>query len=275
MNMPCTQAFTFSDPALARRYHTLTNQIKRRAPAVATPDPTRLLFTMCVALVVAIFFLMSKITKPFSLEIVGSSSYYTYTPTPFSSGKSAFLAKFYPARRQSVSSQVEYIAKIISSQGKRNLAQADFLARSIVSISEELKYDPLFVAAVIKYESTFQNRAVSSVGAVGLMQILPSTAQYISQKNSLRWFGKDSLYNTEHNIRLGISYLKYLEQYFSKNPLLVLIAYNWGPGNLQEALKNKKRIPSSPIQYARQILKDHQSWAGQLALFRAGNGDAV
>jgi len=121
-------------------------------------------------------------------------------------------------------------------------------------------FDPLFVAAVIKSESTFNRQAVSNVGALGLMQILPDTGKYISRKNDIDWLGAGKLKDPSYNIKLGIAYLKYLEQYFGQNREHILVAYNWGPGNLLSALKNRSTLPTGPKKYARTIMKDHSKW---------------
>ena len=113
---------------------------------------------------------------------------------------------------------------------------------------------------VIKSESTFNNKAVSNVGALGLMQILPETGKYISGKNDIDWLGAGKLKDSSYNIRLGIAYLKYLEQYFGKNREHILVAYNWGPGNLLQALKNRSPLPEGPKKYARTIIGDHGKW---------------
>lgn len=274
MNVFYRQTFALSDPILANRYQYLSSKLLRNRSGATALSPDRILATGLVTLIVAVFCLLTTIGPKSGFQIVGHEGFDSYFPAPFSSGKRAFLDSIYFKQNNKSNVEIAYVAKIISSNSK-NDAPANLLAQSIVSISKELKYDPLLVAAVIKYESTFHNKAVSPVGAIGLMQIMPTTGEYISRKTSLRWSGKEQLYNSEYNIRLGISYLKYLEQYFSGNRQLVLIAYNWGPGNLQEALKNKSRIPSSPIQYASKILRDHQSWSGQYALVNKGDRDAA
>ena len=86
------------------------------------------------------------------------------------------------------------------------------------------------VFAVIKTESNFKPDAVSSAGAVGLMQLLPSTYEWLTTLTGER-FVSDMLYDPETNIKYGTYYLQYLYSYFGSWEK-VLIAYNWGPGNL-------------------------------------------
>ncbi|GFR34887.1 hypothetical protein TCEA9_06990 [Thermobrachium celere] len=66
----------------------------------------------------------------------------------------------------------------------------------------------MLVFAVIKVESNFDKNAVSNKGAVGLMQIKPSTAEYISNLLKDDSFDKSKLFDPDLNIRYGCFYLK-------------------------------------------------------------------
>jgi len=133
------------------------------------------------------------------------------------------------------------------------------LAPVIVSEGIGGGLDPLFIAAVVRHESTFNTRAISAKGAVGLMQLLPSTAQYVSQKNNIHWRGDDGLFDAQYNLKLGVRYLRYLERSFG-NWEHILVAYNWGPGNLSAALKRGGHVPTSTLRYARSIIQTHAKW---------------
>ncbi|AEH50114.1 lytic transglycosylase domain-containing protein [Pseudothermotoga thermarum] len=91
-------------------------------------------------------------------------------------------------------------------------------------------FDPLFIMAVIKAESNFNHLAVSKAGAVGLMQIMPQTAEWLSNKYNL----SNDLLNPVVNITLGIQYLKYLHDLYDGDMNLVLRAYNAGPRRIKE-----------------------------------------
>lgn len=80
--------------------------------------------------------------------------------------------------------------------------------------------------ALINTESSFNPNAVSSAGAIGLTQILPSTAQYICVKNNLDYSNFD-LYNPTDNLYIGAMYLRYLFNRFENN-YTALCAYNAG-----------------------------------------------
>ncbi len=159
------------------------------------------------------------------------------------------------------------IAQIISQNHRRlDSRQSRDLARIIVDESRAEGVDPLFVTAVIKAESRFSHSAVSNKGAKGLMQLLPSTGQYISQKRRLQWSGVEGLYDPAYNIRLGIAYLKYLEEEFGFTQQETLIAYNWGPGNLLSARKRGGSAPGVTRRYADTILSEHKNWRQNLTI---------
>jgi len=155
--------------------------------------------------------------------------------------------------------QVYFIASLI--RGSRERRDAVELARSIVYESLREGVDPLFVAAVIKAESTFNTHARSPVGALGLMQIMPATGKFVADLHQeLTWHGTFKLHDVRYNLRLGIAYLKHLEKEFLGNTEHVLVAYNWGPANMRRALNGTSRAPRSSLRYARQIISDHGVW---------------
>ncbi len=182
------------------------------------------------------------------------------------SAKNSPSARVAVQQRHYVSSRVQYISDLIKRTGKKVSEGERRLARAIVLESIKASYDPLLVAAVIKAESTFDRHAVSSQGAQGLMQLLPETGEYISRRASLNWEGSSKLREIEYNIRLGIAYLKYLEDKFGGDTKQALIAYNWGPGNLWLALKNQRQVPSNPMKYAQKILASHETFKRELEL---------
>jgi len=168
--------------------------------------------------------------------------------------------------------QVIYIADLI--KGRTGGIDPLDLAMTIVIESRRSHIDPLFVAAVIKSESSFRTHARSYAGAVGLMQLLPGTGRYISQKKNLGWHGSSRLTDPEYNLRLGVAYLKYLHEQFRGNLEHTLIAYNWGPAKLNDALSRRGHIPSSTVKYARTIISNHKKWKRDLDSSLAKNLDS-
>lgn len=89
--------------------------------------------------------------------------------------------------------------------------------------------DPFLVAAIIREESQYDGRAVSRVGAIGLMQVMPATANAVAQRHHWPAVGRDDLFDQETNIRIGARYVEQLLTQFSGNVVLTIAAYNAGP----------------------------------------------
>ncbi len=89
--------------------------------------------------------------------------------------------------------------------------------------------DPYLVAAIIREESQYDWQAVSRVGAIGLMQVMPGTANNVAQRLGLPAVGRDDLFDQETNIRIGVHYVGQLLEQFSGNVALTIASYNAGP----------------------------------------------
>jgi soluble lytic murein transglycosylase len=90
---------------------------------------------------------------------------------------------------------------------------------------------PALIAAVIYQESKFQDRT-SEAGARGVMQILPSTADYIARKSGGTQFVQGDLADPQINISYGSWYLRYLLDHYDGNERLAIAAYNAGETNV-------------------------------------------
>jgi soluble lytic murein transglycosylase-like protein len=101
----------------------------------------------------------------------------------------------------------------------------------IAKASEKYRVDSTLIKAIIKAESNFNHRAVSPMGARGLMQLMPATAVTLQVKDS---------FHPENNIDGGVRYLRYLMNLFNGNLPLVLAAYNAGENAV---LRYNNRIP--------------------------------
>jgi soluble lytic murein transglycosylase-like protein len=105
--------------------------------------------------------------------------------------------------------------------------------------------DRAFVRAVCFVESRGNPGAISSVGARGLMQLMPSTAQAL---------GVVDAFDPVQNAAGGARYLAALIRQFG-DERMALCAYNWGPGNLTNALKHSTDIPGQVLNYATKVLE--------------------
>lgn len=94
--------------------------------------------------------------------------------------------------------------------------------------------DPYLVAAVAYHESGFRPDALSDEGAVGLMQLLPSTAAWASEESGTPGFVDTSLRRPDVNLRLGAWYLAWLLQRFDGDAVLAVAAYNGGQHTVDE-----------------------------------------
>ncbi len=101
----------------------------------------------------------------------------------------------------------------------------------VLEAAEKYKIPPETVFAVIKAESDFREDAVSSAGAVGLMQVLPTTAEWIAGRRG-ETFDPDSLSDPVTNLDYGCYYLAYLYDRFSEWEL-AHAAYNAGPATVE------------------------------------------
>ena len=111
--------------------------------------------------------------------------------------------------------------------------------------AKEHDLDPALLAAVIYQESKFDSNAKSKSGAIGLMQLTPSTAKGIAIRTGGHAFETKDLYNPEINIRYGAWYLDNLFKKYGSEKL-VLAAYNAGQGNVDRWLASGRAdIPFS------------------------------
>jgi len=121
--------------------------------------------------------------------------------------------------------------------------------------------DPYLVAAIIREESQYDWKAVSRVGAIGLMQVMPSTANAVAQRYGFPAVTRDDLFDQETNIRIGVRYVEQLLDQFSGDVVQTIAAYNAGPVvvgtwvTLHRGRSQDEFVELIPYQETRQYVK--------------------
>lgn len=118
----------------------------------------------------------------------------------------------------------------------------------VVSCSEKYGIERELVYAIIRVESNFDPRAKSSAGAMGLMQLIPSTAKWISEELSLN-FNNVDMFDPKTNIEFGCYYLAYLFKKFT-SMRAVICAYNAGETVVKGWLDESGEIDENKIAFA-------------------------
>ncbi|MGM9453774.1 transglycosylase SLT domain-containing protein [Legionella bozemanae] len=133
---------------------------------------------------------------------------------------------------------------------------------SVSLYSKKYGVAPEFIYAIIRQESGFRDDATSSVGARGLMQVMPYTARVVSQTDKIPYNDQKQLFLSQKNINIGVAYLKQLAKRFDNHPILIAAAYNAGPKQVVYWLKTHPPkeidvwIETLPWQETRNYLKN-------------------
>ena len=118
--------------------------------------------------------------------------------------------------------------------------------QEIENWSQQQQLNPLLVTALIRQESRFESKIKSSVGATGLMQVMPDTATFIASNIKLKQFKLD---DPNDNIRLGTWYLDHTHLEYDNNSMLAVASYNAGPGAVGGWLaKSKTQDPDEFVE---------------------------
>ena len=145
----------------------------------------------------------------------------------------------------------EDFQKILDSSISNKKNSTETSRTEINELIEKNGLDSDFVKAVVKQESGFNPNATSKCGAMGLMQLMPSTAEGLGVTNA---------YDAEQNIQGGTKYLKGLMDRFDNNKSLALAAYNAGPN----AVKKYGGIPPymETQNYVKSVLSNYEKMKG-------------
>jgi soluble lytic murein transglycosylase-like protein len=129
----------------------------------------------------------------------------------------------------------------------------DVFAPIILKAANRYEVDPAIIKAIIMAESGYNPNAVSKSGAIGLMQLMPTTA---------RELGVDDIFNPEQNINAGVRYFKQMLKRFDGNTALALAAYNAGSAKVRKY----KGIPpyKATKHYIKKVFKYQKIYRAQL-----------
>ncbi len=116
--------------------------------------------------------------------------------------------------------------------------------QQVLEHAEARELDPSLIYGVMRRESLFDPLARSSVGALGLMQLMPSTARRVARSLGMKRPRKADILHVENNIRLGTHYLRSVMNRFDNNVALAAAAYNAGPRNVRRWLPREDVMPA-------------------------------
>ncbi|MGH9889289.1 MAG: lytic transglycosylase domain-containing protein [bacterium] len=120
-----------------------------------------------------------------------------------------------------IKAQLERTDKILAFSTKYSITGG--MATNVFDAAIRERIDPDLAFRLVRLESEFNERAVSSVGAVGLTQLMPSTAVQLERGTT-----REQLFNAKTNLRIGLRYLRTLLDQYKGNVNLALLAYNRG-----------------------------------------------
>jgi soluble lytic murein transglycosylase len=155
--------------------------------------------------------------------------------------------------------------------------------QALYRLAGRTKVDPLLLASIVRAESGFNPFAESQRGAVGLMQVMPSTGEQLAHELKLNYQDADDLYVQDINLTMGAVYFSRQLKAFQGNLVLALAAYNAGPakvrawrldtyGREQDDLIAAVPLPSTRA-YVRRVLLYYRVFKRMQSLKRFLNGD--
>ena len=143
------------------------------------------------------------------------------------------------------------------------------LHRLIDATARDYRMDPALIRAVVKAESDYNPRAISSAGALGLMQLMPGTARDLNVKNP---------FDPEQNVRGGVQYLRYLLDRFEGSVPLAVAAYHAG----EQTVNRHDGIPpiAATQDYVKRVMAFHKRYlkttpAVDRTIYKVRSGDNV
>lgn len=169
-----------------------------------------------------------------------------------SRSSSAFRVVY--TRTESRAVEVDRVLQAIGSD-ELGLTERRRLGGVLAGLSDHYGYDPALIVAVILTESSFDPSSRSHKGALGLMQLLPNTAEQLAEETNRPWSGEHALFDPTYNISLGVRYLAQLQKRFGSVDV-ALAAYNYGPSRIDELLRHGEPVP---MEYTKRVLARYQA----------------
>lgn len=183
----------------------------------------------------------------------------------------------------------------------RTVAQHDYSLRFLSPYAERVTpqaqqraLDPAWVYGLMRQESRFVTRAMSPVGAQGLMQVMPATARWVAQKIGMPSPNLHELNDIDINVKLGTHYMRMVLDSLHNHPVLASAAYNAGPGRARkwradaplegaiyaetipfnETRDYVKKVMSNAVYYSALFDGKPQSLKARLGVVPGSNGSA-
>lgn len=132
-----------------------------------------------------------------------------------------------------------YDRAIAAADKTRN--EHDYALRYLAPYSDQIRpaartqsIDDAWVYGLMRQESRFVTQARSTVGASGLMQLMPATARWVAKKIGLKDFSLGQVNDTDTNVLLGTTYMRLVLESLDNHPVLASAAYNAGPGRARK-----------------------------------------
>jgi soluble lytic murein transglycosylase len=139
---------------------------------------------------------------------------------------------------------------------KKYRHQAMPLTEAIIAEAQKHDFDPVFIMAVIKTESSFNPKARGTSGEIGLMQLKPTTAAEIAKRYKLHWHGPSTLENPVENVKIGIAYFSELRTKFSGFANKYLSAYNLGAAKVRKMYRYQQVKPKT---YSLKVINNYKT----------------
>ena len=152
------------------------------------------------------------------------------------------------------------LAQLLGQQSNTGLTRDELsdLAETVVETADLYDFDYALVLAVIYVESRIDAFAISPKQALGLMQILPSTGEWMATKLGIPWEGPQTLFDPSTNVQIGVAYLRELTDRYGRLET-ALAAYNWGPTAIDRRLARGADLPRSYAGLVMEALQDGSS----------------